>query len=185
MKHALAQAKDGRAFIMKKMMEVISEPREEVAKNAPRISKLMIHPDTIRDVIGKGGETINKIIAETGVEIDIEDNGLVMIASTDAEAAKQAIEWIEGLTARPEVGKIYKGKVVKIMDFGAFVEILPGKDGLVHISQIADRRIEHVTDVLSEGDVVTVKLMEIDSQGRLNLSMKAAAQPHTHKDEER
>ncbi|HUC20219.1 MAG TPA: S1 RNA-binding domain-containing protein, partial [Candidatus Polarisedimenticolaceae bacterium] len=124
--------------------------------------------------IGKGGETINKIIGETGVEIDIEDSGLVMIASTNAEAAQDAIAWIQRLTTRPEVGKIYTGKVVKIMEFGAFVEVMPGKDGLVHISQIADSRIDKVTDVLHEGDEVTVKLMEIDDKGRLNLSMKAA-----------
>ncbi len=174
MKDALAQAKEGRAHIMGKMMEVLNAPRGEMSKFAPRIDKLMINPDKIREVIGKGGETINKIIAETGVEIDIEDNGLVMIASTDQEGAKKAIEWIKGLTEDPEVGKIYTGKVVKLMDFGAFVNIAPGKDGLVHISQMADERVEKVTDVVNEGDTVQVKLMEIDSQGRLNLSMKAA-----------
>lgn len=174
MERALAQAKAGRSHIMQKMLAVIDRPRTELAPHAPRISKIMIPPDTIRDVIGKGGETINKIIAETGVEIDIEDSGLVMIASTNGEAAKRAIEWIEQLTARPEVGKIYTGKVVKIMDFGAFVEFMPGTDGLVHISQIADHRIEKVTDVLKEGETVTVKLMEIDDKGRMNLSMKAA-----------
>lgn len=174
MKDALAQAKEGRAHIMGKMMEVLDAPRGEMSKFAPRIDKLMINPDKIREVIGKGGETINKIIAETGVEIDIEDNGLVMIASTDQEGAKKAIDWIKGLTEDPEVGKIYDGTVVKIMDFGAFVNIAPGKDGLVHISQLADERVEKVTDVVGEGDVVKVKLMEIDSQGRLNLSIKAA-----------
>lgn len=174
MKQALNQAQKGRGHIMAKMMEVIDAPRAELAPHAPRISKIMIHPDTIKDVIGKGGETINKIIAETGVEIDIEDSGLVMIASTSGEAANDAIAWIQRLTARPEVGKIYTGKVVKIMDFGAFVEVMPGKDGLVHISQIDDKRIDKVTDVLNEGDEVTVKLMEIDDKGRLNLSMKAA-----------
>jgi polyribonucleotide nucleotidyltransferase len=173
MKDALAQAKEGRAHIMGKMMEVLDAPRGEMSKFAPRIDKLMINPDKIREVIGKGGETINKIIAETGVEIDIEDNGLVMIASTDQEGAKKAIEWIKGLTEDPEVGKIYTGTVVKLMDFGAFVNIAPGKDGLVHISQMADERVEKVTDVVNEGDIVQVKLMEIDGQGRLNLSMKA------------
>lgn len=180
MAKALAQAKAGRAHIMSKMMEVIDAPRPEVAPHAPRISKLKIDPEQIREVIGKGGETINKIIDATGVEIDIEDDGLVMIASTDGESAKEAIAWIERITARPEVGKIYNGKVVKIMDFGAFVEVLPGKDGLVHISQIADQRIENVTDVLHEGDEVAVKLMEIDGQGRLNLSMKAAKEHGRH-----
>ncbi len=174
MKDALAQAKVGRAHIMGKMMEVLDAPRTEMSEFAPRIDKLMINPDKIREVIGKGGETINKIIAETGVEIDIEDNGLVMIASTDQEGAKKAIEWIKGLTEDPEVGAIYTGTVVKLMDFGAFVNIAPGKDGLVHVSQMADERVEKVTDVVSEGDTVQVKLMEIDSQGRLNLSMKAA-----------
>ena len=174
MKDALAQAKEGRAHIMGKMMEVLNAPRTEMSPFAPRIDKLMINPDKIREVIGKGGETINKIIAETGVEIDIEDNGLVMIASTDQEGAKRAIEWIKGLTEDPEVGAIYTGTVVKIMDFGAFVNIAPGKDGLVHVSQMADERVEKVTDVVNEGDTVQVKLMEIDSQGRLNLSMKAA-----------
>jgi polyribonucleotide nucleotidyltransferase len=174
MKQALAQAHGGRAHIMAKMMAVIDTPRAELAPHAPRISKMMISPEDIKLVIGKGGETINKIIAETGVEIDIEDTGLVMIASTSGEAAKAAIEWIERLTARPEVGKVYHGKVVKIMEFGAFVEFMPGKDGLVHISQIADHRIDKVTDVLKEGDEVSVKLVEIDDKGRLNLSMKAA-----------
>jgi len=174
MKDALAQAKEGRAHIMGKMMEVLDAPRGEMSKFAPRIDKLMINPDKIREVIGKGGETINKIIAETGVEIDIEDNGLVMIASTDQEGAKKAMEWIKSLTEDPEVGKIYDGTVVKLMDFGAFVNIAPGKDGLVHVSQMADERVEKVSDVVSEGDKVQVKLMEIDSQGRLNLSMKAA-----------
>jgi len=174
MKDALAQAKEGRAHIMGKMMEVLNAPRAEMSPFAPRIDKLMINPDKIREVIGKGGETINKIIAETGVEIDIEDNGLVMIASTDGDAAKKAIDWIKGLTEDPEVGKIYDGTVVKIMEFGAFVNIMPGKDGLVHISQLADERVEKVEDVVKEGDKVQVKLMEIDSQGRLNLSMKAA-----------
>jgi polyribonucleotide nucleotidyltransferase len=175
MKAALAQAHEGRDHIMSKMMAVIDKPREEMSKYAPRISKIMINPEKIATVIGKGGETINKIIAETGVEIDIEDSGLVMIASTDAEAAARAIEIIQGLTEDPEVGKVYQGTVVKLMDFGAFVNIMPGKDGLVHISQLADKRVEKVSDVVQLGDKVRVKLTEIDAQGRLNLSMKAAA----------
>lgn len=178
MKKALAQAHAGRAHIMGKMMEVIDKPRAELAPHAPRISKMMINPENIKDVIGKGGETINKIIDETGVEIDIEDNGLVMIASTSGEAAKAAMAWIEQLTARPEVGKIYSGTVVKIMDFGAFVQFMPGKDGLVHVSQIADTRVEKVSDVLKEGQEVKVKLVEIDDKGRMNLSMKAAKEHH-------
>jgi polyribonucleotide nucleotidyltransferase len=176
MKQALAQAKTGRGYILEQMLKVIDQPRTELAAHAPRITKMQIQPETIKDVIGKGGETINKIIAETGVEIDIQDSGLVMIASSDADAAKEAMAWIERLTARPEVGKVYDGKVVKIMEFGAFVEILPGKDGLVHVSQIADHRVERVSDELKEGQAVKVKLMEIDSQGRLNLSMKGVSQ---------
>ena len=174
MKHALAQAHEGREFIMGKMMEVIDTPRAELKPYAPRITKLMINPEKIREVIGKGGEMINKIIAETGVEIDIEDSGLVMIASSDGDAAQKAVQWIESIVAEPEVGKIYTGEVVKIMDFGAFVNIMPGKDGLVHISQLSDKRVEKVEDVVKLGDTIKVKLMEIDSQGRLNLSKKAA-----------
>jgi polyribonucleotide nucleotidyltransferase len=174
MRDALAQAHEGRNHIMAKMMAVLDKPREELAAHAPRIHKLMINPDKIREVIGKGGETINKIIAETGVEIDIEDNGLVMIASSDGEAAKRAIEWVESIVAEPEVGKIYEGEVVKIMDFGAFVNIMPGKDGLVHISQLAEQRVEKVEDVVKLGDRIKVKLVEVDGQGRLNLSKKAA-----------
>jgi polyribonucleotide nucleotidyltransferase len=174
MREALAQAKEGRAHIMSKMMAVLDAPREEMSPYAPRISKLMINPDKIKDVIGKGGETINRIIAETGVEIDIEDSGLVMIASTDAEGAAQAIEIIKGITEDPEVGKVYNGTVVKLMEFGAFVNIMPGKDGLVHISQMSDKRVEKVADVVKLGEKIRVKLTEIDAQGRLNLSMKAA-----------
>ncbi|HSX02714.1 MAG TPA: polyribonucleotide nucleotidyltransferase [Candidatus Saccharimonadia bacterium] len=174
MSEALAQAKVGRAHILAKMLEVLAEPRPELSPLAPRIDKIMINPEKIALVIGKGGETINKIIAETGVEIDIEDSGLVMIASSDPEGSRRAIEIIRGLTEDPEVGTIYDGKVVKIMEFGAFVNILPGKDGLVHISQLADERVAKVEDVVHVGDHVRVKLMEVDAQGRLNLSMKAA-----------
>lgn len=175
MKNALEQAHVGRAHIMQSIKDTLAAPREEMSQYAPRISKLMISPDKIKDVIGKGGETINKIIAETGVEIDIEDSGLVMIASVDAEGAERAIAIIRGLTEDPEIGTIYDGTVVKLMDFGAFVNIMPGKDGLVHVSQMADRRVENVSDVVTLGDKVRVKLVDIDSQGRLNLSMKAAA----------
>lgn len=173
MRDALAQAKVGRAHILAKMLEVLPEPRAELNPIAPRIDKLMINPEKIKDVIGKGGETINRIIAETGVEIDIQDSGLIMIASTSAEGAQAAIEIIRGLTEEAEVGKIYSGTVVKIMDFGAFVNIMPGKDGLVHISQLADERVNKVEDVVQVGDRIRVKLMEIDPQGRLNLSLKA------------
>jgi polyribonucleotide nucleotidyltransferase len=174
MKDALAQAKEGRAHILSKMLEVLPEPRADLSPLAPRIYKLMIKPEKIKDVIGKGGETINKIIAETGVEIDIEDSGLVMIAATDGESADRAIDIIKGITEDPEVGRVYEGTVVKLMEFGAFVNIMPGKDGLVHISQMADKRVAKVSDVVELGEKVRVKLLEIDGQGRLNLSMKAA-----------
>jgi polyribonucleotide nucleotidyltransferase len=176
MKKALSQAHEGRAHILKAITDTLESPRSEMSPYAPRISKLMINPEKIALVIGKGGETINKIIAETGVEIDIEDSGLVMISSTEAEGAQRAIEIIRGLTEDPEIGKIYDGTVVKLMEFGAFVNIMPGKDGLVHISQLADKRVEKVGDVVTLGDKVKVKLVDIDSQGRLNLSLKAANQ---------
>lgn len=174
MARALDQAKVGRAHILGKMLEVIAEPRADLAPHAPRIHKLMINPEKIREVIGKGGETINRIIADTGVEIDIEDTGLIMIASSDGDSAQRAINIIKALVAEPEVGTIYDGTVVKIMEFGAFVNIMPGRDGLVHISQLANERVAHVEDVVKLGDRVKVKLMEVDAQGRLNLSLKAA-----------
>jgi polyribonucleotide nucleotidyltransferase len=174
MKAALAQAKTGRAHIMAAITNELAAPRAELSQFAPRIDKIMIDPGKIALVIGKGGETINKIIAETGVEIDIEDSGLVMIASTNPEGSKRAIEIIKGLTEDPEIGRIYNGSVVKLMEFGAFVNILPGKDGLVHISQLSDKRVEKVGDVVKLGDKVRVKLVDIDAQGRLNLSIKAA-----------
>ncbi len=173
MRQALAQAKEGRKYILDKMLAVLDKPRAEVAAHAPRISKLMIRPEKIKDVIGKGGEMINKIIAETGVQIDIEDTGLVMIASTDAEASRKAIDWIKDITEDPEVGKVYRAKVARIMDFGAFVETPTGLSGLVHISQLAQNRVEKVTDVVKLGDVIDVKLTEVDPQGRLNFSRKA------------
>ncbi len=175
LKQALLQGKEGRAFILKHMLETLPEPRKQLSPYAPRIEKIQINPEKIRDVIGKGGETINKIIAETGAEIDIRDGGLVMVAAPDTKAIEAAIEWIKQLTAEPEVGKIYENaRVVKIMDFGVFVEIMPGHEGLVHVSEMADRRVEHPSDVVKEGDHVTVKLMAVDDRGRLVLSMKQA-----------
>jgi polyribonucleotide nucleotidyltransferase len=176
MSAALEQAKQGRAEILAEMLKTIQEPRAEMSPYAPRITTLQIDTDKIRDVIGKGGETIQKIIAETGVEIDINDDGLVMVASADQAASKAAIDWINSIVEEPEVGKVYDGKVVRLMDFGAFVEILPGREGLVHISQIRDERVEKISDELEEGQDVKVKLVEIDDRGRLNLSMKAAQQ---------
>lgn len=174
LRQALMQGKEGRAHILKHMIETIAEPRKELSPYAPRIEKLMIKPEKIREVIGKGGEVINKIIAETGAEIDIQDSGLVTVAAVDGKSIEAAIAMIQGIVAEPEIGKIYDGTVVKLMEFGAFVNIMPGRDGLVHISQMADKRVEKVTDVVNEGDKVKVKLTAIDEQGRLNLSMKEA-----------
>jgi polyribonucleotide nucleotidyltransferase len=156
------------------MNKVISETRTEMSQYAPRYLSLKIHPDKIRDVIGKGGAVIRALTEETGAMIDIDDEGNVKIASSDLAAAEDAKNRIEQITSDAEVGAVYNGTVKKIMDFGAFVEILPGKDGLVHISQICEERVEKVTDKLAEGDVVKVKVLEIDRQGRIRLSMKAA-----------
>lgn len=174
MENALDQAKAGRAHILDEMLKVLASPRKDLSEFAPRISKLMIDPAKIADVIGRGGETIKKITAETGVEIDINEDGLVMIASDNPASARAAVEWIESIVAEPEIGQIYDGKVVRVMDFGAFVEILPGKEGLVHISHLAERRVEDIHKVVKEGDRIKVKLIEIDNQGRLNLSRKEA-----------
>jgi polyribonucleotide nucleotidyltransferase len=174
LREVIDRATKARLQILDVMDAAIKMPRTELSKFAPRLTSFQINPDKIREVIGKGGEVINKIIAETGVEIDIEDDGTVIVAAVEGEAAQKAVDWIKSIVAEPEVGKVYQGKVVKIMDFGAFVEFMPGKEGLVHISQISKDRVEKVTDVLKEGQEVTVKLTEIDSQGRNNLSMKAA-----------
>ncbi|MBQ1249155.1 MAG: polyribonucleotide nucleotidyltransferase [Selenomonadales bacterium] len=169
---ALAQARRGRMHILGKMLEAIDQPREELSPYAPRIITLQIHPDKIRDVIGPGGKIIKKIIEETGVKIDIEDDGKTFIAAVDMEAGKKAVRMIEDLVREVEVGETYEGKVTRIMNFGAFVEVLPGKEGLVHISQLAKERVEKVEDVVAIGDVVKVKVIEIDRQGRVNLSRK-------------
>jgi polyribonucleotide nucleotidyltransferase len=175
MKKALAQAKVGRAEILAHMLETLPEPRKELSPFAPRVVSIHVNPDKIREIIGKGGETINKIIADTGADIDIKDDGTVFIASPDKSSIDATIAWIDTITAEPEVGRIYTDcKVVSVLDFGAFVEILPGKEGLVHISELSDERVNKVTDVVNEGDKVTVKLVAIDDRGRLNLSMKAA-----------
>jgi polyribonucleotide nucleotidyltransferase len=158
--------------ILGKMLEAIDQPREELSPYAPRIITLQIHPDKIRDVIGPGGKIIKKIIEETGVKIDIEDDGKTFIAAVDMEAGKKAVKMIEDLVREVEVGETYEGKVTRIMNFGAFVEVLPGKEGLVHISQLAKERVEKVEDVVAIGDVVKVKVIEIDRQGRVNLSRK-------------
>ncbi|WP_149193708.1 polyribonucleotide nucleotidyltransferase [Luteimonas suaedae] len=173
MKVALAQANQGRQHILKEMSNALTEPRGELSEYAPRLLTLKIHPDKIREVIGKGGSTIQAITKETGTQIDIQDDGTIVIASVNAAAAQAAKDRIEQITSDVEPGRIYEGKVVKIMDFGAFVTILPGKDGLVHVSQISSERVEKVSDKLKEGDVVKVKVLEVDKQGRIRLSMKA------------
>jgi polyribonucleotide nucleotidyltransferase len=174
LKKALEQSKEGRAHILKHMLETISAPREAISPYAPRVEKIKIKPEKIRDVIGKGGETINKIIDKTGAEIDIKDDGLVTVSAVNTESIEAALDMIARLVEEPEVGKVYDGVVVKIMEFGAFVNIMPGRDGLVHISKLAYERVAKVEDVVKEGDKVKVKLMAIDDQGRLNLSMKDA-----------
>ena len=173
MEIALEQAKAGRLHILGEMTKAIAGPREEMSDYAPRIVSFSINPDKIRDVIGKGGATIRSICEETGATVDINDEGLVKIFSVDKAAGDDARKRVELITADVEVGTIYEGKVARLMDFGAFVNILPGKDGLVHISQICEERVEKVSDKLSEGDVVKVKVLEIDKQGRIRLSMKA------------
>ncbi len=171
---ALQQAKEGRLFILGKMNEIIDSSRKDMSPYAPRIIPMQIKTDKIRDIIGPGGKTIRSITERTGVTIDINDSGLISIGSPDESMLKEAVKIIEGLTQDPEKGRIYAGKVKKIMDFGAFVEILPGVDGLVHISQIAPHRIDKVTDVLKEGDEVQVKVLEIDRDGKIRLSRKEA-----------
>ncbi len=173
MRQALDQATEGRKTILEAMNQVIREPRTKMSDYAPRYITIRINPEKIRDVIGKGGATIRSITEETGAVIDISDDGTVKIASVDSAAGQEALRRIEQITADVEVGQVYEGKVVKLMDFGAFVTILPGKDGLVHISQISDERVQNVSDKLSEGDVVKVKVLEVDKQGRIRLSMKA------------
>ncbi|OUD13254.1 polyribonucleotide nucleotidyltransferase [Thioflexithrix psekupsensis] len=172
MQIALAQAREGRLHILNIMQEALPKPRLEMSKHAPRIVSFYIKPDKIREVIGKGGATIRALTEETGATIDISDDGLVKIASVDLEAGQEARRRIELITTDVEVGRIYEGKVVKLMEFGAFVTILPGRDGLVHISQISEERVEKVSDKLKENDMVRVKVLEIDKQGRIRLSMK-------------
>jgi polyribonucleotide nucleotidyltransferase len=176
MRTALAQAHKGRMHILGEMAKAISTPRGEMSEYAPRLLTIKIHPDKIREVIGKGGATIRSITEETGTTIDISDDGTVVIASVNREAADNAKHRIEQIVADVEPGRIYEGKVVKLMDFGAFVTILPGKDGLVHVSQISNERVEKVSDKLKEGDVVKVKVLEVDKQGRIRLSMKAVTE---------
>jgi polyribonucleotide nucleotidyltransferase len=174
MREALYQAKDGRLHILGIMEKTLSQPRSELSGHAPRIITLKVRPEKIREIIGPGGKVIRGIVEETGVKMDVEDDGTIRIASSDEAASRRAVEMVQRITAEAEIGKIYRGTVRKIMDFGAFVEILPGTDGLVHISQLAPERVRRVTDVLNEGDEVMVKVLEIDKQGKIKLSRKEA-----------
>lgn len=175
---ALEQARKGRAYILGKMLECIPAPRLSLKEHAPKITTLKINPDKIKDVIGPGGKVIKKITEESGAKIDIEKDGTVYVAAADQASANKAIETINAITAEPEIGKIYTGKVTRLMNFGAFVEFMPGREGLVHISQLAKERVEKVEDVVNVGDEIVVKLVEIDAKGRMNLSRKAALQSH-------
>ena len=173
MQVALAQAKEARLHILGKMTEALGEAKAEVSSFAPRLFSFKINPEKIRDVIGKGGSTIRALTEETGTQIDIGEDGTITIASNDSAKADEARRRIEEITAEVEIGKVYEGPVVKILDFGALINVLPGKDGLLHISQIAHQRVEKVTDFLQEGQIVKVKVLETDEKGRIKLSMKA------------
>jgi polyribonucleotide nucleotidyltransferase len=174
LKAALLQAREGRLHILSEMEKTIQESKKDVSEFAPRFTTLKISTERIKDLIGPSGKNIKAIVAQTGVKIDIEDDGTVNVASSDPAAVKKALELIAELTAEPEVGKVYMGTVVKIVEFGAFVNIMPGCDGLLHISEIDNKRIQRVTDVLQEGDQVPVKVLEIDRSGKIRLSRKAA-----------
>lgn len=180
---AVEQAKEGRLFILDKMLETMAEPRTTLSAHAPRIITMKVKQDKVREVIGPGGKVIRSIVEKTGVKIDIDDSGVISIASTDEDASKAAIEMINQITAEAEIGKIYLGKVRRIVDFGAFVEIIPNTDGLVHISQLAEHRVKNVTDEVSEGDEILVKVIEIDKQGKIRLSRKDALKEAAEKGE--
>ncbi len=171
---AIRASKPGRKHILDHMVTTLAAPRTTLSPHAPQIEKIMIKPEKIGAIIGKGGEMINKITSETGAEIDIKDTGLITVSAVNGEAIEKALNWIKGLVEEPEVGKVYEGKVVKVMDFGAFINIMPGIDGMCHISQLAEGRVEQVTDVVKEGDIVKAKLVAIDERGRLSLSIKDA-----------
>ena len=172
MKEALAQAKDGRLHILDEMAKAIKKSRAQISNYAPTISTIQVHKDKVREVIGKGGATIREITEKTGAKIEINDDGLVSIAAVDKKSGQAAIDWINGIVEEPEVGKIYEGKVVKLMDFGAFVNFMGSRDGLVHISQLKSERVEKVSDVVNEGDIVKVKVLDVDARGKVKLSMK-------------
>jgi polyribonucleotide nucleotidyltransferase len=180
MQVALAQAKEARMHILGKMQEAMAEAKTEVSTFAPRLFTMKINPDKIRDVIGKGGSVIRALTEETGTQINIDEDGTITIASSDPAKAEEAKRRIEQITAEVEIGKTYEGPITKILDFGALVNLMPGKDGLLHISQIAHERVEKVTDYLSEGQIVKVKVMETDEKGRIKLSMKALIERPAH-----
>jgi polyribonucleotide nucleotidyltransferase len=176
MKIALAQAREGRLHILGEMAKAMAESREAVSQNAPRITVINIPKDKIREVIGSGGKVIREICEVTGAKIDIEDDGTVKVAAVDGKASQAAIDWIRGIVAEPEIGVIYSGKVVKVVDFGAFVNFLGSRDGLVHISELAPQRVKTVADVVKVGDLVKVKVIGMDDRGKVKLSMKAVDQ---------
>jgi polyribonucleotide nucleotidyltransferase len=176
MKVALSQAKDGRIHILGEMSKGLGGARESVADTAPRITMFTIPKDKIREVIGTGGKVIREITETTGTKIDIEDDGTIKVAAVDAKQGQAAIDWIKGIVAEPEIGMIYNGKVVKTVEFGAFVNFLGARDGLVHISELAPRRVAKVTDVIKEGDPVKVKVLGVDDRGKVRLSIKAVDQ---------
>ena len=182
---ALDQAKDGRLHILKEMAKALTEARAELNEHAPQIVSLTIPTDKIRDVIGTGGKVIREIIEQTETKIDIDDDGTVKVAASNAESIQKAVDWIKGLTDEPEVGEVYTGKVVKTVDFGAFVNFMGAKDGLVHISELQDARTANTTDVVNEGDEVKVLLMGIDDRGKIKLSMKRVDQETGEKIEEK
>ncbi|MGH7012273.1 MAG: S1 RNA-binding domain-containing protein, partial [Caulobacteraceae bacterium] len=176
MKQALAQARDGRLHILGEMAKAIDAARADVGEYAPKIESINIPTDKIRDVIGSGGKVIREIVATTGAKVDVNDDGVVKVAASDQAKIKAAVDWIRSITSEPEVGRIYDGKVVKIVDFGAFVNFFGAKDGLVHVSQIANERVNRVSDVLHEGQIVKVKLLGFDDRGKTRLSMKVVDQ---------
>jgi polyribonucleotide nucleotidyltransferase len=184
MERAMQQAKEARLFILGRMAEAITSPREELSPHAPRITTMKVKPEKIRDIIGPGGRVIRKIVDDTGVKIDVQDDGTVQIASTNKERTDKAIEQIKALTEEAEVGAVYQGVVKKIMDFGAFVEIFPGTDGLLHISQLDHGHPRQVTDILQEGDEVKVKVLAVDENGKIRLSRKALLENKSQDGEE-
>jgi polyribonucleotide nucleotidyltransferase len=173
---ALAQAKEGRAHILGEMSKALDSTRGELSAHAPRIETMQIPKDKIREVIGTGGKVIREIVATTGAKVDIDDEGLIKISSSDVKQIEAARQWIQGITQEPEPGTIYTGKVASIVDFGAFVTFMPGKDGLVHVSEIKNERVENVRDILTEGQEVKVKLLEVDNRGKVRLSMRVVDQ---------